>query len=121
MSCKLLKRIRKRFFWKCCDLPATGSPAPPKSLPLQFQPLQVFPELPAQVRPAQSVFHRGFEKSELVTGVVSDHRLSAGDAASALGIPIDLIYAAKSRVLKRLRDEVMHLAEDLPQCVPLDD
>ena len=46
---------------------------------------------------------------------------SAGDAAATLGMPIDLVYAAKSRVLKRLRDEVMHLAEDLPQCVPLED
>jgi RNA polymerase sigma-70 factor (ECF subfamily) len=40
-------------------------------------------------------------------------------AAGELGVPIDAIYLAKSRVLKRLREEVLHLAEDLPQCVPL--
>jgi RNA polymerase sigma-70 factor (ECF subfamily) len=42
------------------------------------------------------------------------------EAAAALGLTIDVVYAAKSRVLKRLREELLLLAEDLPQCVPLD-
>jgi RNA polymerase sigma-70 factor (ECF subfamily) len=44
---------------------------------------------------------------------------SASDAAETLGAPIGTIYVAKSRVLKRLRDEVMHLAEDVVHLVPL--
>jgi RNA polymerase sigma factor (sigma-70 family) len=39
--------------------------------------------------------------------------------ARELGLSIDKVYAAKSRVLKRLREEILMLAEDLPQCVPL--
>jgi RNA polymerase sigma-70 factor (ECF subfamily) len=39
--------------------------------------------------------------------------------AAELGLPIDAIYVAKSRVLKRLREEVLMLAEDLPQFIPL--
>ena len=42
-----------------------------------------------------------------------DDRPTAGTAA-ALGLTIDAVYAAKSRVLKRLREEVVTLAEDLP-------
>ena len=38
---------------------------------LQLQPVQVFPERPAQVRPPQGVLHRGFEKTEFVAGIVS--------------------------------------------------
>ncbi len=41
------------------------------------------------------------------------------ETADALGLHIDAVYAAKSRVLKRLREEVLVLAEDLPQLVPL--
>jgi hypothetical protein len=33
---------------------------------------------------------------------------------------VDLVYAARSRVLKRLREEILLLAEDVPHCVPLD-
>ena len=33
---------------------------------------------------------------------------------------IDKVYAAKARVLKRLREEVLMLAEDMPHLVPLD-
>jgi RNA polymerase sigma-70 factor (ECF subfamily) len=44
---------------------------------------------------------------------------TAEEAARELGLSIDKIYVAKSRVLKRLREEVLLLAEDLPQCVPL--
>lgn len=48
-------------------------------------------------------------------------RQSPLDASRNLGLAIDLVYSAKSRVLKRLREEVLMLAEDLPQCVPLND
>jgi RNA polymerase sigma-70 factor (ECF subfamily) len=46
-------------------------------------------------------------------------RVWAGDrpapqVAVALGMTIDAVYQAKSRVLKRLREEVLTLAEDLP-------
>lgn len=41
------------------------------------------------------------------------------DAANTEGVPIDTVYVAKSRVLKRLREEVTALAEDLPLYVPL--
>src|SRR5262249_26317948 len=43
----------------------------------------------------------------------------APEAAAELGLPVGAVYVAKSRVLKRLRDEVLILAEDLPQFVPL--
>jgi RNA polymerase sigma factor (sigma-70 family) len=45
--------------------------------------------------------------------------LPALDTAKELNLSIDKVYAAKSRVLKRLREEILMLAEDLPQCVPL--
>jgi RNA polymerase sigma-70 factor (ECF subfamily) len=35
-------------------------------------------------------------------------------ASEALGMSIDSVYVAKSRVLKRLKQEVLELAEDLP-------
>jgi RNA polymerase sigma-70 factor (ECF subfamily) len=41
-------------------------------------------------------------------------RMGAAKAAADLGIPIDKVYVAKSRVLKRLREEVVLLAEDIP-------
>lgn len=44
----------------------------------------------------------------------------AADVARALGIPVEAVYVAKSRALKKLREEILILAEDLPQCVPLD-
>ncbi len=37
-----------------------------------------------------------------------------GDVALRLEIPIESVYVAKSRVLKRLRNEVARLSEDLP-------
>jgi len=36
------------------------------------------------------------------------------EVAEAVGLPIDAVYLAKSRVLRRLREEVMLLAEDFP-------
>lgn len=48
-----------------------------------------------------------------------EHR-PAIEVSQALGLPIDVVYSAKSRILKRLRDEVLMLAEDMPQFVPLD-
>jgi RNA polymerase sigma-70 factor (ECF subfamily) len=41
-------------------------------------------------------------------------------AARELDVPIEAVYVAKSRVLKRLKEEILLLAEDLPHCVPLD-
>jgi hypothetical protein len=43
----------------------------------------------------------------------------ARQPAHELQVPIDVVYVAKSRVLKKLREEILALAEDLPQCVPL--
>ncbi|MFI5460593.1 MAG: RNA polymerase sigma factor [Isosphaerales bacterium] len=51
-------------------------------------------------------------------GVWLDDRASS-DVARDLALPIEAVYLAKSRVLKRLRDELMLLAEDLPHYVPL--
>jgi RNA polymerase sigma-70 factor (ECF subfamily) len=41
------------------------------------------------------------------------------EAAAALGVPVDSVYVAKSRVLKRLREEVSQLADDQPLYTPL--
>ncbi len=41
------------------------------------------------------------------------------EMAAETGLPIDAVYAAKSRVLKRLREEILLLAEDVPLFVPL--
>jgi RNA polymerase sigma-70 factor (ECF subfamily) len=41
------------------------------------------------------------------------------ETARVLNLAIHKVYAAKSRVLKRLRAEILLLADDLPQCVPL--
>jgi RNA polymerase sigma factor (sigma-70 family) len=38
----------------------------------------------------------------------------APEVARALGMTIDAVYAAKSRVLRRLRNEVLAVADDLP-------
>jgi RNA polymerase sigma-70 factor (ECF subfamily) len=43
----------------------------------------------------------------------------AAEAAGQAGLSVQAAYVAKHRVLKRLEEEVLHLAEDLPQCVPL--
>jgi RNA polymerase sigma factor (sigma-70 family) len=42
---------------------------------------------------------------------------TAPEVSRELGVPIDSVYVAKSRVLKRLRAEVVHLAEDCPLLV----
>jgi RNA polymerase sigma-70 factor (ECF subfamily) len=39
----------------------------------------------------------------------------AAEVAHELEMPVAAVYVAKSRVLKRLREEVLHLAEDVPQ------
>ncbi len=44
----------------------------------------------------------------------------APEVARELGVSVAAVYVAKSRVLKRLREEVRLIAEDVPQCVPLD-
>jgi RNA polymerase sigma-70 factor (ECF subfamily) len=43
----------------------------------------------------------------------------AADAAREVGRPVSFIYVAKSRVLERLREELLTLAEDIPLFVPL--
>ncbi len=43
----------------------------------------------------------------------------AAEVARTLGVAVTAVYVAKSRVLKRLREEVLLLAEDVPQRVPL--
>lgn len=40
--------------------------------------------------------------------------LSPTEVSNKLGIGIEKVYVAKSRVLKRLREEVLRLSEDLP-------
>jgi RNA polymerase sigma-70 factor (ECF subfamily) len=42
----------------------------------------------------------------------------APEAAAAAGVPVAAVYVAKSRVLKQLREEVLLLAEDVPEFVP---
>jgi NADPH-dependent 7-cyano-7-deazaguanine reductase QueF-like protein len=42
------------------------------------------------------------------------HSRGAPEVALELNVPIDSVYVAKSRVLKRLRAEVASLAEDYP-------
>ena len=44
---------------------------------------------------------------------------SAAEAAKALSMPVAMVYVAKSRVLKRLREEILTLAEDISHLVPL--
>jgi RNA polymerase sigma-70 factor (ECF subfamily) len=44
----------------------------------------------------------------------------ATEIATQLQVRVEAVYVAKSRVLKSLREEILMLAEDLPQCVPLD-
>jgi RNA polymerase sigma factor (sigma-70 family) len=44
----------------------------------------------------------------------------AAEAAHILGVPVDSVYVAKSRVLKRLREDVIALADDLPLYTPLE-
>jgi RNA polymerase sigma factor (sigma-70 family) len=43
----------------------------------------------------------------------------APEVAESLNMTIDAVYAAKSRVLRRLRDEVLSLADDLPSNLPV--
>ncbi len=47
------------------------------------------------------------------------HNRDSDQVARDLVLPIEAVYLAKSRVLKRLREELMILAEDVPQYVPL--
>lgn len=62
----------------------------------------------ARARPAfEDATWHAFERSWI-------HGQSASIVAEALSLPIDAVYVAKSRVLKRLREEVAMLAEDSP-------
>jgi RNA polymerase sigma-70 factor (ECF subfamily) len=49
-----------------------------------------------------------------------ENRPSA-EVACVLGMPVSAVYVAKGRVLRRLREEVLLLAEDVPHLVPLGD
>jgi RNA polymerase sigma factor (sigma-70 family) len=51
-------------------------------------------------------------------GVWLQNRASS-EVARDLALSIEAVYLAKSRVLKRLREELIILAEDVPQYVPL--
>jgi RNA polymerase sigma factor (sigma-70 family) len=42
---------------------------------------------------------------------------SSSAAAKEMGIPLEMVYVAKSRVLKRLREKVLELAEEIPTLV----
>ena len=42
----------------------------------------------------------------------------APEVARELGMTVDAVYAVKSRVLRRLREEVLMLAKDLPWLTP---
>jgi RNA polymerase sigma-70 factor (ECF subfamily) len=46
-------------------------------------------------------------------GVWLENR-TAAETASALGVSLEAVYVAKSKVLKRLEEEVLALAEDVP-------
>ena len=43
----------------------------------------------------------------------------AQELATELGLHVEMVYVAKSRVLKRLREEILLLAQDIPAFVPL--
>jgi hypothetical protein len=45
--------------------------------------------------------------------------VAAQEVATSVGLAIDQVYAAKSRVLEQPRAEVLMLAEDFPPIVPL--
>jgi RNA polymerase sigma-70 factor (ECF subfamily) len=44
---------------------------------------------------------------------------SIAEAASEAGMSVQAVYLARHRILERLKEEVLRLAEDLPNCVPL--
>lgn len=67
----------------------------------------------ARIRPLfQADNWRAFER------VWFDQR-PASEVAEGVGLPVAAVYVAKSRILKRLREEILLLAEDLPHFVPL--
>ena len=45
--------------------------------------------------------------------------IPALETASELGVSIESVYSAKSRILKRLREEILMLAEDMPEFTSL--
>ena len=49
-------------------------------------------------------------------GIWLEHR-PAREVARELGLGVDKVYVAKSRVLRRLREEVLMLAEDVPHAL----
>ncbi|MFO0909071.1 MAG: sigma-70 family RNA polymerase sigma factor [Isosphaeraceae bacterium] len=62
-----------------------------------------------RVRPEfQETTWRVFERSWIAG-------LSVAEVAEECGVPVGTVYVSRSRVLKRLREEVVALAEDFPQ------
>jgi RNA polymerase sigma-70 factor (ECF subfamily) len=45
------------------------------------------------------------------------HERPSAEAAEQLGLPLETIYVAKSRVLKRLKEKVLELADEIPTLV----
>lgn len=45
--------------------------------------------------------------------------MTAPETAKLLAMPVAMVYVAKSRILKRLREEILLLAEDIPHLTPL--
>ena len=95
------------------DLPEPAAPGWPGSDWAEEFDAQVLRTALARTRP-----HFEPETWSAFERVWIDQR-SAAEAARELAVPIDVVYVAKSRVLKRLREEVLALAEDLPLYVPL--
>jgi RNA polymerase sigma-70 factor (ECF subfamily) len=45
-------------------------------------------------------------------------QVNAADVAHELDLPVHAVYVAKSRVLQRVRQELLFLAEDMPHALP---
>jgi RNA polymerase sigma-70 factor (ECF subfamily) len=68
-----------------------------------------------RIRPAFDAHNwRAFE-------LVWVENLPATEVAGTTGLTASAVYVAKSRILKRLREEILILAEDIPHLVPLGD
>lgn len=63
-------------------------------------------------RAAEIVRHRADENTWLAFSLTMVDGLSTSKAAQKLGLSIGSIYAARSRIVRRLRDQVQQLSED---------
>ncbi|MFO0844032.1 MAG: sigma-70 family RNA polymerase sigma factor [Gemmataceae bacterium] len=111
------RRRLNRFFERKKRPGAAGEPAPLDLVAAQPADAEWTSEFNGQVlraalERARPQFEpetwRAFERAWL------EHQPAVAVAAE-LGIPVDKVYVAKSRVLKRLEQEVRLLAEDLPR------